>query len=97
MAELRQQAAAALATPWDCCGCASIELTVDRDAAPQSAIRRMGPVVEAKANERAERFAELLLWVDDGWLAALEVVNYEDDPPLGELPPPTHFDAPVRA
>jgi hypothetical protein len=94
VAELRQQAKTALATPWDCCGCASIDLSVDREAAPQSSIRRMGPAVEAKANERAERFVELLLWVDDGWLSALEVVNYEDDPPPTELPPPADLGLP---
>ena len=93
--ELRQQAETALATPWDC-GCASIDLTVDRHAAPQSSIQARA-AIEAASNERAEPFLELLLWVDDeGWLSAIEVVDYLDEHEESPeaIPPPTDFDPP---
>jgi hypothetical protein len=95
VAELRQQAETALAASWECCGCASIELTVDRLAAPRSIVS--GLAIEASANERAEQFFELLLWVDDGWLSAIEVVNYleQQEQPPGEIPPPAELGPPT--
>jgi hypothetical protein len=94
--ELRAQAKWALAVPWDC-GCASIDLMVDRRVLPQSSIRTR-PAIEADSREKLDptRTFTLLLWVDDGWLSGIEVVDYlerhEDSP--AEIPPPSEFDAP---
>jgi hypothetical protein len=76
IAELRQQAETARAIPWDC-GCASIDLIVDREAAPKSSVQAR-PAVEAASNERndPERTFDLLLWVEDGWLSGIEIVDY---------------------
>jgi hypothetical protein len=97
VAELREQAATALARR-DCrCGCPSIELTVDRQATPQSSIQRGSPnatpVFEAAASQSAEEFSELLLFVADGWLCDLEIVDYlpEGAEPLAEIPPPADY------
>lgn len=94
--ELRQQAATALAVPWDC-GCASIDLIVDRSATLKSTIRAR-PAIESYSRERHDEHGilDLLVWVDDdGWLSAVEIVDYgEKHGLLHEIPHPRHFDAP---
>ena len=88
--ELRKQAASARVARWSC-GCASFNVVVDRERAPRSMITT-SPAVEAFSTERAdpERALDLLLWVEDGWLAGVEIVDYvarhgEDSPK--EIPP----------
>src|SRR4051812_4259662 len=76
--ELRQQAKHARAVPWTC-GCASIDLVVDREAAPASRVT-VRPAVEAATKERndPDRAFDLLLWVDDGYLSGVEIVDYTE-------------------
>ena len=95
---LRKQASVALAKSWEC-GCASIDLLVDREAAPPSSITAR-PAIEAASNERQDplRVFDLLLWVEDGWLSGIEIVEYgferhEDSP--DEFPPASDFAPPV--
>ena len=80
VAELRQQSEVVLARPWTC-GCASIDLVVDRTRARPSSIRRR-PAIETQSKEREDQtvFFELLLWVD-----------------ANVFPPPTDFHPPGTA
>lgn len=95
--ELRRQADFTLAKSWDC-GCASIDLIVDQERSPRSSITRR-PALEAASKEREEpkQVFDLLLWVDDGWLSGIELVEYgferhEDAPDV--FPEPNNFDPP---
>jgi hypothetical protein len=96
--ELRRQADFALARSWDS-GCASIDLIVDQERGPRSSITRR-PAIEATSKEREdpERIFDLLLWVDDGWLSGIEMVEYgfdrhEDAPDV--FPEPSDFEPPL--
>jgi hypothetical protein len=99
VAELRQQSKAVLARPW-ACGCASIDLVVDQGRARPSPIRAR-PAIEtqSKEHEDSTAFFELLLWVDDGWLSGIELVDYgpgrHDEANL--FPPPADFHLPGAA
>jgi hypothetical protein len=76
---LRAQLAYARVARWDC-GCASFDVIVDRERAPRSSVTT-SPAVEAASRERddpANAF-DLLLWVEDGWLASVELVDYVDN------------------
>jgi hypothetical protein len=99
--ELRVQAFHVQAARWSC-GCASFNLMVDRERAPRSSIVAR-PAVEAFTRERDDvtNVFDLLLWVDDGWLDGVEIVDYVeqhgDDSP-DAIPPPEKWDAPfIRA
>jgi hypothetical protein len=101
--ELRAQVPYAQAARW-ACGCASFNLTVDRERAPRSSITAR-PAIEATTRVRDDvmRTFELLLWVDDGWLDGVEIVDFVDrhgDDSPDEIPPPDLWDPPharVRA
>jgi hypothetical protein len=99
VAELRQQSKAVLARPW-ACGCASIDLVVDQRLARPSPIRAR-PAIGAQSKERENQttFFELLLWVDDGWLSGIELVDYgagrHDE--ANVFPPPRDFHPPAAA
>lgn len=95
--ELRSQAAHATAARWDC-GCASFDLRVDRERAPRSTITT-SPAIETTTVERDDyrKTFELLLWVDDGWLSGVEIVDYVDqhgDESPDEIPPPDAWNKP---
>lgn len=57
------------------------------------------PAIEAAAtglyggSRDPDRAFELLLFLDEGWLASLEIVSY-GRVPLSEFPEPSTFDAP---
>jgi hypothetical protein len=99
VAELRQQAEAALARPW-ACGCASIDLVVDQIRARPSPIRGR-PAIETQSKEREDpsRIFDLLLWVEVGWLSGLELVAYgfERHEDANVFPPPGEFHPPRAA
>jgi len=73
---LREQAASARAARWNC-GCASFNLIVDRERVSRSIITA-SLVVEAYSMERSDsdNAFDLLLWVEDGWLSGVEIVDY---------------------
>ncbi len=77
------------------CGCATIDLSVQPEKAPQSDDRSWEPVVEAQSRHD-EGFPpyELLLFARDGWLSGLEIVVYEEDSGPSEFPPPNAFNSP---
>jgi hypothetical protein len=88
--ELREQARHAQAARWSC-GCASFDLVVDRERSPRSSLAAR-PAVEASSKERDDvsRSFDLLLWVDDGWLSGVEIVDYvfwHGDESPDEIPP----------
>jgi hypothetical protein len=95
MDELRKQADVVVARPWTC-GCASVDLVVE-GAAPRSSISTR-PAVESATVEREdpEQTFDLLLWVEDGLLSGMEIVDYGDK--HGEhsqvFPPPDAFEPP---
>ena len=95
--ELRAQVSAVRVARWNC-GCASFNIEVDRSIAPRSQITR-SPAVEAesKGHDDPLNAFDLLLWVDDGWLAGVEIVDYvhrhgKESP--GEIPPPDDWQPP---
>jgi hypothetical protein len=97
IAELRDQAAFARVARWSC-GCASFNVVVDRERAPRSVITA-SPAVEALSTERddPDKAFDLLLWVKDGWLAGVEIVDYvarhgEESPK--EIPPREYWGNP---
>ncbi len=90
---LRRQASTVTAVGRCFCGCATIDLGVDRlHASP--AVDLCSPVTEASTEHAREypdpNYCELILFLDDGWLSSLEIVFYTDDP-VREFPPPDRF------
>jgi hypothetical protein len=94
MEELRAQIPHVRVARWDC-GCASFSVQVDRSVAPQSQITTT-PTVEAWSKRRDDPAGafDLLLCVEDGWLAGVEIVDYVerhgDDSPA-EIPAPEEW------
>lgn len=91
-ASLRIQAASILGVESGCtCGCPTITLRVDRDAAPPV---HLGPVLPTELVEVARVDGiprTVLCFIDrDGYLASLECVYYDDARP--EWPPPDQCD-----
>jgi hypothetical protein len=93
---LRRQVPHARGARWNC-GCASFNLKVDQTKALRSTVTK-SPLSEASSRDRvAPRYYELLLWITDGWLSGVEIVDYveqhgEQSPK--EIPPLDHWDAP---
>ena len=97
IAELRSQARYASAARWDC-GCASFDVEVDRQRAPRSSVTTSA-AIEATTVERQDyrMTFDLLLWVNDGRLSAVEIVDYVDqhgDESPEEIPPPEPWNEP---
>jgi hypothetical protein len=95
--ELHAQIAYAEAARWTC-GCASFDVRVDHDRAPRSSFTGH-PAVEAVTRERDDvsRTFDLLLWVEDGWLTGVEIVDYVDrhgEESPDEIPPPAEWQEP---
>ena len=67
------------------CGCATVELAVDRAAAPAPVVS--GAPVSADASGGAGIAGIMLLVDGDGYLSCLEVYSVEDEP-VRRLPPP---------
>jgi hypothetical protein len=95
--QLREQVPHVLGARWNC-GCASFNLIVDKSKASPSTITK-SPLSEASSREHddPDRYDELLLWVTEGWLSGVEIVDYveqhgEQSPQ--EIPPPDYWDAP---
>ena len=96
--ELRAQVPYVQVARWRC-GCASFDLRVDRERAPRSSIIAR-PAVEAITKERDDVNGafDLLLWVDDGWLDGVEIVDYVDrhgDESPDEIPTIDAWEAPL--
>ena len=91
---LRVQAATAEVVGRCPCGCATINLRVDRAITPVSSIRT-SPVIHAATpySDDTAKLYELILFLDHGWLSSVEIVYYGDTPPT-EFPLPSAFDAP---
>ena len=89
---LRAQAGVAEVVGQCECGCATIDLGVDRSRAPQSGVREYA-AVNASTPFNADdpgAYFELIVFVRDGWLDGLEIVYYGEEPPT-EFPPPGQF------
>jgi hypothetical protein len=95
--QLWQQVPYATGARWKC-GCASFNLIVDKANAPRSSITT-APLSEARSRDRddLDGYYELLLWVDDGWLSGVEIVDFVHEHGVQspeEIPPTGHWDAP---
>jgi hypothetical protein len=88
--ELRAQADHVRVTGRCRCGCATVDLTVDRAAAP---LAQVGERMVADSMSRDEEYG-LLLFVDDGYLSSVEIYGNAAEPP-SEFPPPSDFLAPL--
>jgi hypothetical protein len=92
--ELRAQVPSARVARWDC-GCSSFNIDVDRSVAPVSSVTR-SPAVEAVSKPPGDPL-DLLLWVEDGWLSGVEIVDYVErhgDESPDEIPPPGDWEPP---
>ena len=88
---LREQAKTAVVTGPCACGCATIDLAVDRDKGRPADL--CSPVVSADSRAAVGiQAVGLLLFLDKGWLSSLEIW-YVDAPPR-EFPAATVFDTP---
>jgi hypothetical protein len=91
---LREQAEVALVSGMCHCGCATVDLAVDKDRA-----RPAAGLCSEVIDTRTPQFDpdkgpfELILYLADGWLKELEVVYYANDPPL-EFPSMDRFEPP---
>ncbi|MEO8969350.1 MAG: hypothetical protein ABI427_17665, partial [Solirubrobacteraceae bacterium] len=86
---LREQADAAMVVGRCSCGCATVDLAVDRSRAPRSLLTQ-SPIVETQTKPGAAEHnvpVDVLLFLDDGWLSSLEIVYFDDAIP-DEFPPP---------
>jgi hypothetical protein len=94
---LRAQVPHARVARWNC-GCASFNIEVDRTLAPHSQVTKR-PAVEASSKQHdAGKALDLLLWVADGWLSSVEIVDYVNrhgDESPNEIPPPEEWDEPI--
>ena len=91
-AALRAQADHARVTGRCSCGCATVDLTVDRTAAPPAQVSK-SMVAEAMSSDGEYG---LLLFVDDGYLSSVEIYGNVAEPPP-EFPPPSAFVEPLGA
>jgi hypothetical protein len=94
---LRRQRMSAVVTGMCGCGCASINLAVDRrraeaaDLCSQPLSAALTDEAIAKLPEPNEYFG-LLLFLDEGWLSLLEIWWIQKPPT--EFPPPSAFENP---
>lgn len=91
--ELRAQAAMALVEGHCGCGCATVDLVVDRERTPRDPLSRNSVVVSSWHKEPIDNALDPLVFLDGGWLSRLEVSWLETPPPT--FPPVTEFEAPV--
>jgi hypothetical protein len=91
-AALRIQAQSAKVTGSCKCGCATIDLEVDRNSSPRADLASYQPVA-AEGRFDGIDSCGLLLFTDDGWLSGLEIWYVADEPPR-EFPPPEMFEPP---
>lgn len=93
---LRAQRRSVVATGLCGCGCASINLAVDRAQAQPAAL--CSPPIEASLNRARAWLADpdeaygLLLFLDEGWLSLLEIWWIQKPP--SQFPPAQAFDPP---
>jgi hypothetical protein len=79
--EYRRQVEAAQVVGKCACGCATIELEIDRAAAPLSS-HPGDPLLPVEGRtEIGEQPVELILFARDGWLESLEIVYYSAETP----------------
>lgn len=73
------------------CGCATVHLSVDRSAAPASVPYRPIPVTAIANDEKGKPTGHVLVFADEGYLSALEIAWFTDEP-IREFPPLDQID-----
>jgi hypothetical protein len=93
--ELRVQAQSAKVAGMCKCGCATIDLEVDRDRSPRAELSSRVPIQTSPRPETPveDGLVSLILWTEDGWLSGVEISFISDEPPR-EFPPPQMFESP---
>jgi hypothetical protein len=96
---LRQQLRFAFATGKCDCGCATVNLAVNRARAVPATGFRRNPVIETRTLPGPERqdlecAYELLLFLKDGWLSMMEIV-YTGNTIPAKFPPASEWGAPT--
>lgn len=100
--ELRRQIQAVQVVGQCDCGCATVDLRVDRDkVAPAPAFAKRSELVVAAAASRTTAIqhpAAVWLFVDaEGWLRELEIVDWVGENPQPVFPPVDSWEAPQSA
>lgn len=93
VAPLRRQATTAQVVAKCPCGCASIDLLVDRatEASPIGAFATIN--ADSTDRDDPDHLHTLIAFIRDGYLQSIEIVYYNDSPPA-TFPAPTAFDPP---
>lgn len=89
--QLRAQAETARVVARCGCGCASIDIAVDRETTPPALAALAG--CSATAASRDPKVTHLMLWVDGDYLSGLELAWIDM---TEEFPSPEMFDPPKR-
>ena len=90
--ELRAQLATVKLVGQCECGCATIELDVDRAHAPQAAIEGLVPAEGSVRRPGSDEVqGGIILFASNGYLSALEIYNFDDEP-IRKFPPLTQID-----
>lgn len=87
---LRRQAETARVTGKCECGCATINLAEDRATTPASEVAAAAPVEAVRYPADPANTHGLMLWVEDGWLAGVEIWWISEPP--AQFPPPDEFE-----
>ena len=93
---LREQASRAHVIEQCTCGCATIDLGLERDA-PVAPEIQGAPLVQTRARDMDEHPVALMLFVRDGRLSSLEIVWYDESQITGEFPAPGFWAAPIAS
>jgi len=90
---LREQARTAKVV-WECtCGCATINVEVDKTSSSPVDFPRRDPIsADGVGPNTRPDLSSLVVFVDDGWLSSLELVWYNE--PIPEFPPADQFEPP---
>src|SRR6266496_5912516 len=92
---LRNQASTASVIGRCPCGCATIDLQVDRSSGAAVSLPSPASGTWARSNPTVpDSFFELILFLDAGWLSSLEIVYYGQTVPT-EFPPASDFQKPT--
>lgn len=93
---LREQASRAVVIEQCTCGCATIDLGLERDA-PVAPEIQGAPLIQTRARDMDEHSVALMLFVRDGRLSSLEIVWYDESQITGEFPAPDFWEAPIAS
>jgi hypothetical protein len=95
VAQLREQARTAEVAGLCACGCPTFNVSVDRAQCAPAKVVEPVPVEAATTEPFDGASLQLLLFVEEGWLASVELVWYGDRAPQ-QFPPVESFAPPIH-